>query len=423
MIRSVLSERLGRRNEAIQNITSTWGAQQVISGPILIVPYRYPVKVMRDRVVNGRNETTEVEETGVGRAYFLPADLKITGKLDPSVLHRGIYETVVYRGSLMITGSFTKPSFEEFKVKPENVLWEDAIIALSITDLRGANGSMTMKWGQTSIALRPGSKLPDMPSGVYARLGPDALAGDMTFELPLMLNGSRGISFAPLGAQNDIRLTSSWHDPSFQGAFLPVERKIGPDGFEANWQVSYYGRSYPQQWSTQEGPSPLNAITLQESLFGVDLLSVVDVYRFVERLIKYGILFIVLIFTAFFLFEAITSVRIHPLQYTMVGVALCLFYLALLSLSEILAFGHAYLAGAAASTLMITLYSASILRNLRRALVIFVELCTIYGFLYVIIRQQDYSLLLGTTGLFVALAIVMYATRNIDWYGRDEKEP
>jgi inner membrane protein len=420
MINSVLSERLERRNEAISNITSTWGTEQIIAGPVLVVPYKYQFKTWKDQTINGRVEKTEVTETSVAHASFLPSDLQITGKLDPSILHRGIYNTIVYRGALKINGAFTKPSFDEWKVKPEDVLWEDATLAFGITDLRGANGALTLKWDEQSIPLNPGVKFLGVSSGVHARIGATAFSADTAkFELPLLLNGSRSISFAPMGTQNEVKLTSTWPAPSFQGAFLPVERKVSATGFEALWQVSYYGRSYPQQWSSQDGKDPLQADSLRSSLFGVDLISVVDSYRYVERSIKYGILFIALIYTAFFLFEALTPIRIHPFQYTIVGVALCLFYLALLSLSEIIDFGFAYLTGATAATLMITFYSSSVLKNSWRALAIAAELGAIYGFLYVILQQQDYSLLFGTVGLFIVIAVVMYATRNIDWYARD----
>jgi len=155
-------------------------------------------------------------------------------------------------------------------------------------------------------------------------------------------------------------------------------------------------------------------------LFGVDLLTVVDGYRHVERSIKYGILFLALVFTAFFLFEMLARIRVHPFQYTLVGAALCLFYLALLSLSEIISFGFAYLVGAAAASLLIVGYSAQVLRSFRRALLIGGELAAIYSCLYIILRLQDYALLFGTAGLFLALAIVMFVTRQVDWYARDE---
>jgi inner membrane protein len=421
MIQSVLRERLGRRGEAVANITSTWGAAQEISGPILIVPYKSQAKVWRTQIVNGKAENVEVTETVVNRAFFLPEELRVSGDLAPSVLHRGIYEAVVYSGDLDLSGTFAQPNFEEWKVEPADVMWEDAVVALMITDLRGAKAALTLTLGGQDYPLAPGTRIEGFASGVHARLpGATFASASTAFNLKLGLNGSSSLRVAPVGRQTTVHLASTWPDPSFCGAFLPTNRQISSKGFDATWQVSYYGRAYPQQWSSQDSAKPFTAATVQASLFGVDLISVVDSYRYVERSIKYGVLFVVLLFTAFFLFEVLAGIRVHPFQYTLVGMALCLFYLALLSLSEIIDFGTAYLAGAAASTLLITLYSARVLRSLRRALAIAGELAAIYGFLFVILRLQDYSLLFGTAGLFLALTIVMFVTRNIDWYARDE---
>ncbi|MDD4872112.1 MAG: cell envelope integrity protein CreD [Kiritimatiellae bacterium] len=422
MINSVLSERLQRRNEAVSGITATWGSEQTISGPVLIVPYKYQCKVLKDQVINGRKEKVEVVEQMIARAYFLPANLKVSGKLDPSILHRGIYEMVVYRGSLLLSGSFDKPVFDEWKVKQEDIMWEDATVSFMITDLRGAKEALVLKWGEKSIPLAIGSKFNEFPSGLHVRLGSIPFdVASKSFEMSVALNGSKSISFAPVGAQTEVKLSSAWPDPSFQGSFLPVERKISAEGFEATWQISCYGRSYPQQWSTENGAVPLNATAIQTSHFGVSLVPVVDSYRYVERSIKYGALFIVLAFTVFFLFEILSQLKIHPFQYTLVGVALSMLYLAELSLSAFIDFSIAYMTGAILATVLITFYSGYVLKSFRRALIMAGGLSAIYGFLYVILRQQDYSLLFGTGGLFIVLVIVMYVTRHIDWYARDEK--
>ncbi len=424
MIQSVLRERLCRRNEAVANITSTWGHSQTLCGPVLIIPYHYRVPVARPAAAPGQPPPAPVEKVMTGYATFLPLDLVITGTLAPSVLHRGIYEAVVYSGTVDISGQFARPSFDEWHIAPEDILWDDALLTLAITDLRGARQTVTLAWGDRPEALRlvPGSKLDAFPSGIHARLGRNAFTGTgapAAFNLKLTLNGSTGIRFAPLGEKTRVTLTSPWADPSFVGAFLPTERQVGPTGFEATWQVSYYGRSLPQQWIQQDKAGGLTPETLQSSLFGVDLITVVDAYRYVERGIKYGVLFLVLVFTAFFLFEVLAGIRVHPFQYTLVGMALSLFFLAWLSLSEILPFGWAYLAGSAASTLLLAGYSAAVLKRTSRALIVAAELVLIYGFLFVILRLQDYSLLFGTVGLFAALATVMYVTRHIDWYARD----
>jgi len=417
MVRSVLTERLARRDQAIREITSTWGKPQVMVGPVLIVPYKYARKVWKDQVVNGRTERVEVSESHPGRAFFLPTALKVDGRLSPSRLHRGIYEAVVYDGAVNLSGSFARPAFEEWKADLQQVLWDEAEVALSVTDMRGAKESLAITLADKVIPLNPGARIDGFPGGVYAQLqGLESLPATIPFEMNLTFRGSRSLRFAPVGVNNDMRLASDWPDPSFQGAFLPTEREVRPEGFSAHWQVSHYGRSYPQQWTERD---PVKPAAVTESLFGVDLLDVVDSYRFVERSIKYGILLIALLFTCFFLFEVMAAVRIHPFQYTLVGIALCLFYLALLALSEVVSFGAAYWTGAAASTLMISLYSAKPLRGGSRAAFVATGLPVLYAFIFVILRLQDYSLLIGTAGLFLVLALVMYVTRNINWYARD----
>jgi inner membrane protein len=420
MIRSVLSERLERRQEALANITATWGGAQLVSGPVLIIPYKYRTKAWKEQVVNGRVERAEATETRTAQACFLPERLQVTGALAAEALHRGIYQAVVYRGDLQLAGAFAKPSFDEWKVAPEDILWDEALVTLAITDLRGAKGALNLTLDGQACPLEPGSKLADFPSGVHVRIPGLARDKELVFELQLPLNGSGALRFAPVGRQTRVQLTSPWPDPKFAGAFLPSQRTVGPAGFTADWEVSYYGRPYPQQWSSQEAAQPFKAAVVEASLFGVELLTPVDGYRHVERAIKYGVLFIALVFTAFFLFEMLARVRVHPFQYTLVGAALCLFYLAVLALSEVTSFSLAYLAGATAATGLIVGYSAYALGSRARALLIGGELAAIYGCLYVILQLQDYALLFGTAGLFLALGIVMFVTRKFDWYARDE---
>lgn len=422
MIRSVLQERQGRRNEAVAKITSSWGREQSIIGPVLIVPYRYSFKSWKEQpTAGGKSEKVEVVETAVANAYFLPSTLAIDGAIKPTRLRRGIYQAVVYTGKLAISGQFTRPDFPSLRIEEKDVVWEDALVTFAIPDLRGVKETLQLQWGANRLPLSPGSKLKGFPSGVFASVsGLRENKGSIPLQLELTLNGSGGISFAPVGTQNAVKLSSPWPDPSFRGAFLPAERKVTREGFEAAWQVSYYGRDYGQSWTDQDASAGLNPTSAAGSLFGVNFLSGIDAYRNVERAIKYGALFLVLVFTAFFLFEVLASLRIHPFQYALVGAAFCLFYLGLLSLSEFISFGLSYLAASAVTTLLIWFYSVKVLKSGKRTFIIIGLLAAIYGFLYIALQLQDYSLLFGTAGLFMVLAIVIYVTRNIDWYARDQ---
>lgn len=421
MIEGVLNDRLARRNEAVADITSSWGREQNIIGPVLVVPYLHHGTVVRSLTLpDGRVETREVEETTLAYAYFLPDTIEITGDLQTQTLHRGIYDAAVFRGQINITGKFPAPDMGSLKIDPVDVLWKDAVVTLAVSDLRGTREGLTLDWDGKKIQLQPGSQLPGYTTGVTAQLGGDQpISAPATFSIALDLNGSSGIFFAPFGIQNVVTLKSNWPDPGFRGAFLPAERSVRPDGFEAKWKVSYYGRDYPQKWTSRVGNERFTTLAVGNSLFGTQFLRLLDAYRYVERSIKYGILFFVLVFTTFFLFEMTARQKIHPLQYLMVGAALCLFYLALLSASEFIGFSLAYLIAAVAATGLVTWYCSHFLGGGMRTLMIGGGLLGVYTFLYITLRQQDYALLMGTVALFILLGIVMYVTRKVDWYARD----
>jgi inner membrane protein len=421
MITGVLSDRLQRRNEAVADITSSWGKEQNVIGPVLMIPYQYHFKTTKEVPdKKGKMERREVEETALAWAYFLPESLNVSGDVQTQMLHRGIFEAAVFRAQVTVAGKFAPPDFAAFKIDIKDVQWKDALLAIAVTDLRGTREALVLDWGGTKRPMLPGSQIPGYTPGATAELALDKpIINPVDFSIPLDVNGSGGIFFAPFGVQNETNLKSNWPDPGFRGAFLPADRSVRADGFDAKWKVSYYGRDYPQHWTSQTGNERFTSKAINESLFGAEFLSILDSYRYVERAIKYGVLFLVLVFTTFFLFEMTARQKIHPLQYLMVGAALCLFYLLLLSISEFIGFGLAYLIAAVASALLITWYCRFFLGGGARTLMIGAGLSGVYTFLYITLRQQDYALLMGAIALFIVLAVVMYVTRRIDWYARD----
>jgi inner membrane protein len=421
MISGVLSDRLMRRNEAVAEITASWGKEQNVIGPVLGIPFQYKFKTVKEiPLTEGRVERREVEETAIGNAYFLPQSLKIIGDVQTQTLHRGIYDAAVFRSQVTLSGKFAPPDFNALKVDLKDVQWKDAFVTIAMNDLRGTREGLILDWGGTKRPLLPGSQVPGYTTGATASLGNDKpIASDIEFSIPLDFNGSDGIFFAPFGVQNEATLKSNWPDPAFRGAFLPADRSVRTDGFNATWKISYYGRDYPQSWTSRAGNDRFNVLTVTNSRFGAQFLSVLDAYRYVERSIKYGVLFLVLVFTTFFLFEMTARQKIHPFQYLMVGAALCIFYLLLLSVSEFIGFSLAYLIAAIASTVLITWYCRFFLGGGMRTLMIGAGLAGVYTFLYITLRQQDYALLMGAIALFMVLAVVMYVTRKVDWYARD----
>lgn len=421
MINGVLKDRLQRRNEAVTDITSSWGKEQDVIGPVLGIPYQYKFKAVKEVAgPDGKMERREVEETGTATAYFLPDTLNVTSGAQTQTLHRGIYEAAVFRAQLTLSGNFLPPDFGSLKIDIKDVRWNEAFVTIAINDLRGTREAIMLDWGGTKRPMLPGSQVPGYTTGATALVGADKpIAAEVRFSIPLDFNGSEGIFFAPFGVKNEATLKSNWPDPAFRGAFLPANRSVRPDGFDANWKVSYYGRDYPQAWSSRNGNERFTTSAVANSLFGAQFLSILDAYRYVERSLKYGVLFLVLVFTTFFLFEVTARQKIHAFQYLMVGAALCLFYLLLLSISEFIGFGYAYLIAAVASTLLITWYCRFFLGGGVQTLMVGAGLGGIYTFLYITLRQQDYALLMGAIALFVVLAVVMYVTRRVDWYARD----
>ena len=419
-VKELVSERLHRADGAKKEIASIWGGRQEIGGPVIVVPYRV-------RYTDAKGIARELEQ----KARFLPDSLKISGKLLPELRHRGLFETVVYRLQLHVEASFPPPDFGAWSIPPEDVRWEKAALGVGVPDLRGIRGDATLRWDGRTVPFAGGSADPRMwGSGLTAAIplappAPGATEHAVSFDLGLQ--GSDDLRFLPFGRETVVDLESAWSSPSFTGAFLPEQRTTSEKGFTARWRISWLGRSYPQQWRDPEfssadrveegGVTASDAIqqAVCGSAFGVGLYLPADSYQKTERSLKYAILFVVLTFATFFLYELLAPVELHPVQYLLVGAAICLFYLLLLSISEQAPFPLAYAISSAAIVVLISGYSAAILRGRLRALVLGGLLGLLYGYLYVLLQAEDQALLLGSVGLFAILGTLMYLTRRIDW--------
>ncbi len=419
LIDSVRQERLGFREEARTEIAQTWGGEQTLAGPVLAVPFTYAAKSVSE-VRDSRGVPVRTEEVRTVRAwaYFLPTELEVSGQLDPSLRHRGIFTIPVYETKLAVHGRF-QPATAPIGIDSATYEWAKAQLFVGLTYPRGLRAAPVVQWGGQAVTLEPGTPREGWGETLAAPVKLDAESGSagVRFSLEMTLQGSTRLAVAPVGAQNRVTLKSSWVDPSFGGAALPSRRTIGAEGFEATWEQSYFGRGYPQQWTEGAGQNEVACRQITGSAIDVTLLQPVDAYRLVERAIKYGVLFLVLVFANFFLFEVTAKLRIHPLQYLMVGAALVLFFLGYLALSEFITAGFAYGAAAAASTALVTGYSASVLKTGKRCVIVGGGLAGTYAYLYFILQLQDYALLAGTAALFALLAVGMWATRKIDWYG------
>lgn len=410
MIQSLVMERRARQMEATNEISSKWGYEQRLTGPILVVPYK---------TFEYDKDTKKTMEIG-HLAYFLPENLKINGSLTPEIRNRGIFDVAVYGSNLKVEGFFRSPKIET--AGNVEVDWNGAFITVGISDLRGIKEAINFKWNDNEMVCEPGVKIGRLiKSGVTVNSpllnNPDV--DEYSFSFNISLNGSKSISFVPVGRETNVHIESPWGNPSFEGAFLPADRRITEKDFSATWKVLELNRNYPQKWVDGD-------YDLDESAFGVALLLPVETYQITERSMKYAILFIALTFTVFFFVEVMRKLRVHPIQYILVGFGLILFYLLLLSLSEQMGFGIAYLIASFGIVIMITSYAFSIFKNKRLTIILAAILILLYGFLYILLQMQDYALLMGSIGLFIILSAVMYLSRKINWYaigaGKSEEE-
>ncbi len=411
MIESLISERDSMRFGAIDEVSSKWGRQQTVGALVLTVPYL-------TTILNEKGQPTET----TAYAHFLPDQVNIKGELTPETRYRGIYEVVVYNAQLNVSGQMPRPDFSDWSVGPGKILWKDAFVSLGISDMQGIKENIALKWGQDQLAFGPGIETGEVfTSGVSVRtpLLPAANPADtlasFPFSFTLDLNGSSLLYFTPLGKETTIALSSKWATPSFGGAALPDERQVTPAGFSAQWRRLHLNRNYPQKIRGSVGTQ------VAESNFGVELLVPVDQYQKSTRSIKYAILIIGLTFMIFFFAEVLNKKRIHPFQYILVGLALCIFYTLLISLSEHLGFNLAYFLSALAVVGLVTAYCTSIFAHLQLALLTGGILALLYGFMFTLLQLEDYALLMGSIGLFVVLAIIMYLSRRIDWYGGEQE--
>ena len=405
VVQAMVSERESRRAAVEAEIIQSRGGEQAVGGPVLTIPFVVRTKDAAGRVV----ESTD-------RLHVLPDALTVEGSVDAERRRRGIYEAVVYDTTLHVSGSYTVPDFAAWRVAAADVLWAEAILSVELPDQRGLKERVDLAWGRSTVGFRSGRPAIGMFSGsIEAPIGglADRRPGDrIPFAFDLALTGGGSLSFLPLGDETTVRIESAWPGPSFTGAFLPSERTLSADGFTAAWKVPSMARPFPQAWRSGE----VDPGVLQASSFGASLMAPVDVYQKVTRSVKYGALFLLLPFLVFFLFEVLGGLRVHPLQYLLVGFAECLFYLLLLSLAEHLPFVAAYLAAAGAATLMVTLYASAVLGSWRRGILLAPSLAAAYGFLYATLQSEDFALLIGSVGLFAILALVMILTRRVDWY-------
>lgn len=401
MVESLISERQWTKQQAIDEISSNWGEAQTVTGPILSIPYS---------VISKNSRTGEVSKIK-HLVHLLPTKLQIDGKSITKSRYRGIYNAVVYTAGLAMTGHFDFSELANLTDVPlDDLEYDKAVLSLGINDLKGLQERVTGKIGTKDYELKSGVASKHLfRSGINTKLNLTKAIKSLPFSFDMELNGSKQLMFLPLGKDTNVKMISNWANPSFGGSFLPRQRDITEKGFTANWKVQDLNREYPQIWTD-------NDYRIDCEKFGVTFIEPINVYQQSTRTIKYAVMFIIFTFAALFLCEVLCKFSVHPIQYLFIGCAIVMFYALLISLSEHINFDVSYFIASIGVLAMVSGYVKALFGKLKFVLTIFSVLTVLYGYLYLLLQMSDYALVSGTIGLFALLGVLMYLTRNINWY-------
>ena len=411
-VKNLIEEREARQKEAIAEVSSKWATKQNIAGPVLVLPYL---------------ETFQDSSKAAIRhyAYFLPDNLDIKATVQPQQRSRGIYKVVLYNAQVNMSGSFSSLPLEKMKVNPATVLWNEAFVKLNITDPKGLNEELKIQWKDSVLLLsQQGTDAPYNGEGLTAAV-PGLNADHLTaiqFAMQIPISGSEQILFTPVGKTTNVKLDAKWQHPSFTGDVLPQSWSQDSSGFTASWKSFSHKRDFPQQWKggtytteTSGRDFEVSNYKMGNAAFGASLFIPVNGYQKTMRSVKYAVLCILLTFAAFFLMDVIHKKSVHHFQYGLIGLALILFYVLLLSFSEYIGFNTSYAIAAIATIGLIGWFVKGLLSSGRLSFFLSVVLLFVYSYVFTILQLQDYALIIGSIGLFITLAVIMYFSRKIQW--------
>lgn len=401
MIQDLIREREAQRDHALRDISALWGGAQTLSGPILRIPFEYFESYVDDK---GTTRTRKVRD----HLLLLPKTLHITGQLTPEIRHRGIYNAVLYTGQVELSGEFASLPATEAVLRTATLLHHESTVLLGISDVRGIAQAVTLTV-DSSYAFEPGVvRNALVGSGIQARCAANLLG--RRFKISLALRGSERLGCLPTGQHTTVQLQAPWASPSFEGAFA-AKHNITDTGFEASWTVLSLNRDIPAYTLTD---FPTQAA--ENYSFGVRLYQSVDEYQKAHRAVRYSAMIIFLLFLVFVFLEIRLALRIHPIQYMMVGFGILVFYVLLVAMGEFMSFAWAYLLGSVASVGLLTWYTQYIVHHRQKALTLGLFMAGLLGYFYTLVQLEEYALLVGAIGLFVILAGVLYFSRSINWY-------
>lgn len=407
MIESLIRERDYTRDAAVEEVSQKWSGQQTIIGPYLNFDYVITYNTITD---GKRSVATETKTL-----TLLPDELTVDGKLTTEIRKRGIYEVNVYQSALTLKGNFSPEELSKKGISMENIRFTNATLCLGIADMRGISEQIQVTLGDSVYFLESGMNGKGMGyTGVSKIIDvPKLEKQTIPYEINLKLKGSQSMFFIPIGKTTMVNMQADWGTPSFDGSYLPESHHITENEFTAQWRVLNLNRSYPQTFMEFDEN---DTYSIKGSGFGVNLRIPVEQYQQSMRIAKYAILIILLTFVVIFFVEILDKKRIHVLQYLLIGLGLCLFYSLLLAMSEQMNFALAYAISSVLTIGLISLYMRGIMKKKRPALIMGGLLLALYSYIYVLIQLETLSLLAGSLGLFVILAMLMYFSKKIDWF-------
>jgi inner membrane protein len=421
MISGKIEERSAFLEDAKQSVSRSWTASQSVLSALVVIPYEIhqEIAISEKYTKEGR---PQIKKT-LHHKFIIPEKLTIKANIENSVRHKGIYNVPVYTSSIDINGYISRKNLADelnsIKAEGSKVVIKKAYFSIALSDPRGINSIPTLKWQNKDITFNPGSKLAKNVNGLHAILPKFDIeletekAHKIDFSYQLELRGMEQLSFIPMGLETKLNVDSTWPHPQFVGSFLPIKSNIDNDGYKADWKVTSFASNITDKVKRCEKG---DCDSLFKDDIGIKHIETVDVYLQSERTVKYGMLFIGLSFITFFIFETLMKLPIHPIQYCLVGFANAIFYLLLISLSENITFGLAYLIASLCCSSLLLLYLKPVLKQGKYAYAFSGVLSVLYGALYIIISMEDLALVMGAFLTFSALAIVMFTTRNINWY-------
>jgi len=404
LIERLIQDRKDYEREAVSSITRPLGGMPEIQGMLVSIPYRECVEIIND---DGKKSI----ETRTKYLYFAPNFYSLDVDVDTYYLNRGIFKVPVFNACLNVVAEFNNFDVSHFNISEQDVLRSEAFLMIGLSSTKNLTQTPELKIGENTLSMSP-VKYDDVSpfdSAVYYNLPKNCLNESLKLAGKINIQGGKNIKIQPIAENNLIKMNSNWSSPSFSGGWLPTEREINADGFSASWKIVGLSTVFPKSWKSDS--------RYRGELIEVSFIVPVDSYQKTTRSIKYALLFLIIPFLGILVCEIFSAIKIHPVQYCLIGVADVVFYLLLLSLSEHISFNLSYFISAACVDIAALFYASSIFKKVKFGILLSLVQLISYIFLFGTLQAEDYALLIGSIGIFIVVILLMYITRNVDWYG------